>query len=134
MFRPAIQKLRTLILLSVFCITMAFISMFFKTIEYKKGYSYKVEAREVMSGALSQLKTEAEEIYSKKSSTALVNDETLDPINSGLIFYCDDSDGRLSSKLSTLNQIFQLCVDLFIQSGLVEGDNIASFYRFNARS
>ena len=126
MFRPAIQKLRTLILMSVFCVTMAFISMFFKTIEYKKGYTYKVEAREVMSGALSQLKIEAKEIYSKKSSTALVNDETLDPLNSGLIFYCDDSDGRLSSKLSTLNPNFSaLIVDLFIQSGLAEGDNIA---------
>ena len=126
MFRPAIQKLSTLMLMSVFCVVMAFISMYFKTTEYKKGYSYKVEAREVMSDALSQLKVEAEEIYNEESSSALVNDETLDPLNSGLIFYCDDSEGRLSSKLSTLNPNFSaLIVDLFIQSGLVEGDNIA---------
>ena len=126
MFRPAIQKLRTLILMSVFCVIMAFISMYFKTTEYKKGYNYKVEAREVMSGALSQLKVEAKEVYSGESSSAQVNDETLDPLNSGLIFYCDDSDGKLSSKLSTLNPNFSaLIVDLFIQSGLVEGDNIA---------
>ena len=126
MFRPSIQKLSTLMLMSVFCVVMAFISMYFKTTEYKKGYSYKVEAREVMSDALSELKVEAEKIYNEESSSALVNDETLDPLNSGLIFYCDDSDGRLSSKLSTLNPNFSaLIVDLFIQSGLKEGDNIA---------
>ena len=51
MFRPAIQKLRILILMSIFCVIMAFISIFFKTTEYKNGYSYKVEAREVMSAA-----------------------------------------------------------------------------------
>ena len=59
MFRPSIQKLSTLMLMSVFCVVMAFISMYFKTTEYKKGYSYKVEAREVMSDAFIWLASDA---------------------------------------------------------------------------
>ena len=101
MFRPAIQKLSTLLLMATFCVAMAFISMHFKTTEYKRGYSYKVQAKQIMSNALLALKDEADIIYEDKEVQPQINDATLDPLKSGLIFYCDDSEGKLSSKLST---------------------------------
>ena len=110
--------------MAFFCVVMAFISMHFKTVEYKKGYDYKIEAKKIMSGALNMLKEEADRIYD--GARPQINDATLDPLKSGLIFYCDDSEGKLSSKLSTLNPNFSaLIVDLFIDAGLEKGDDIA---------
>ena len=124
MFRPAIQKLSVLILMSIFCVAMAFFSIYFKTTEYKEGYEQKKNAVDIMSGALEALKDEADRIFDARRPQ--VNDIALDPLNSGLVFYCDDSEGKISSKLSVLNPNFAaLVVDLFLEAGLEEGDDIA---------
>ena len=131
LFRPAIQRLSTLVLMALFCVGMAFLSIFFKTIEYEKGYQYKKEASQIMSELLDSLKKEASKIYQDQNAEQIktnypVPDSTLDPIDSGLVFFCEGTEGALPSKLSTLNPNFAaLVVDLFLEAGLEEGDDIA---------
>ena len=42
MFRPAIQSLRVLLFMALFCSTMVFISIYFTTEDIKDGYEYKI--------------------------------------------------------------------------------------------
>ena len=142
MFRPAIQKLYILVLMAIFCILMTFIS-FNSQLDYQKPfYSQKVDASNYMFESLKILRSEYLSIPNQKYEDILgesfndrngnglydvgeeiINDKrsfsSLDPLQTGLVFYQDDLPGNPSSKLTTLNPSFAaFMVDLMIDAGI----------------
>ena len=119
MFRPAIQSLRILLFMALFCSTMVFISIYFTTEDIKDGYEYKIEAAKYMEKAMSKLKKFT-------TNEGKVVDSSYDPLKTGLVFFKDGLEGNLDSKLTTLNPNFAaLIVQFFLDAGLKEGDHIA---------
>jgi len=111
MFRPAIQKLNVLVLIALFCSIMVYIS--FNSIkDYRKPfYDTKVIASNLMFKALKSLRQD----YLDQGKTF----SSLDPLETGLVFYQDDLPGNPSSKLSTLNPNFAAyIVELMIDAGI----------------
>ena len=136
MFRPAIQKLYILISMAVFCIIMTIIS-YNSQLDYKKpNYDKKVQAANYMFESLKVLRQEYQAITVgvKNQNENLNNNDSvdgfkdpqierpfssLDPLETGLVFYQDDIPGNPSSKLTTLNPNFAaLIVDLMIEAGI----------------
>ena len=111
MFRPAIQKLNVLVLIPLFCSLMVYIS--FNSIrDYRKPfYDTKVIASNLMFKALKSLRQD----YLDQGKTF----SSLDPLETGLVFYQDDLPGNPSSKLTTLNPNFAAyIVELMIDAGI----------------
>lgn len=111
MFRPAIQKLNVLVLIALFCSLMVYIS--FNSIrDYRKPfYDTKVIASNLMFKALKSLRQD----YLDQGKTF----SSLDPLETGLVFYQDDLPGNPSSKLTTLNPNFAAyIVELMIDAGI----------------
>jgi len=135
MFRPAIQKLSSLILMAVFCVVMTIIS-YKSQLDYKKPhYDKKVQAANYMFESLKVLRQEYKDIptpiksqadQSNNGNVTDLNDieskrsfSSLDPLETGLVFYQDGLPGNPSSKLTTLNPNFAaLVVDLMIEAGV----------------
>ena len=116
MFRPAIQRLRVLLSMALFCATMVFISIYFTTEDIKDGYDYKITASKLMEESMKKIKKDDKEI-----------DSSYDPLETGMVYFKNGLEGNLDSKLTTLNPNFSaLLVDLFIKANLEEGDE--TFY------
>ena len=144
MFRPAIQKLYVLMLMAGFCIIMTLVS-FNSQLDYKKPhYNQKVKASNYMFDALKVLRNEylmipnqkydiGEEFEdSNKNGLYDIGEEfedgrpfsSLDPLETGLIFYQDGLAGNPSSKLTTLNPSFAaFVIDLMIEAGIEIPEN-----------
>tara|TARA_Y100001935_G_C17279168_1_gene496452 strand:- start:363 stop:1667 length:1305 start_codon:yes stop_codon:yes gene_type:complete len=144
-FRPAIQKLSVLIGMALFCILMVFFS-FNSLKDYKKSfYNQKVTASNYMFNAMKVLrssflnipnqKLDEGEVYIDSNNNKtydtgeeIINDgrpfSSLDPLETGLVFYQDDLAGNPTSKLSTLNPSFAaFIVDLMQKAGLKKISN-----------
>ena len=145
MFRPAIQKLSVLIGMALFCVLMVLFS--FKSLkDYKKSfYNQKVTASNYMFNAMKVLRSSFLKIPNKKLDEGevyidsnnnktydtveeIINDgrpfSSLDPLETGLVFYQDDLAGNPTSKLSTLNPSFAaFIVDLMQKAGLKKISN-----------
>jgi len=140
MFRPAIQKLYVLVLMAIFCIAMTVISLN-SQLDYKKPYyNEKVNASNHMFKALKILRSQYLKIPNQRYDNEedfidsngnglydvgedIINDRrpfsSLDPLETGLVFYQDDLPGNPSSKLTTLNPSFAaFVIDLMIDSGI----------------
>ena len=147
MFRPAIQKLYILVLMAIFCIVMTIIS-FNSQLDYQKPYyDQKVNASNHMFESLKILRNKYLDIPNQKyesdigenfidsnsnglydAGEDIINDgrpfSSLDPLETGLVFYQDDLPGNPSSKLTTLNPSFAaFVIDLMIDAGIETPDN-----------
>ena len=95
MFRPAIQRLSTLIFMALFCSAMVFFSIYFTTKDIKDGYAYKINAAQYMEKAMNKLKKFT-------TNEGKITDSSFDPLKTGLVFFKDGLEGNLDSKLTTL--------------------------------
>ena len=99
MFRPSIQKLHIIVLMAILCVAMAAISLNSKFIDKKDYYAEKAKATEYMQYGLDVLKSASKRIFKNNTSS-------FDPMDTGLIFFEDELEGSLNSKLTTLNPNF----------------------------
>ena len=123
MFRPVIQKTRTLIIMA--SINLLLIFWVFNSIVVEKSPSYdeKINAAKTMKNALSVLKD-----YVKEQEMPIFR--SIDPNMTGLIFKEESlirsSDGNLEDKQATLKPNFAaFMVDKLISAGVQNGDTIA---------
>ena len=113
MFRPSIQKLYVIVLMALFCIAMVAISLNSKFIDKKPYYVEKIKAAEYMQYGLDVLKSASIRIF--KNNT----ESLFDPMETGLVFFEDELEGNLNSKLTTLNPNFAaLIVELITKAGI----------------
>ena len=113
MFRPSIQKLYVIVLMALICVVMVAISLNSKFIDTKSYYSEKIKAAQYMQYGLEVLKSGSKRIFKNNSESLF------DPMETGLVFFEDELEGSLNSKLTTLNPNFAaLIVELITQSGI----------------
>ena len=121
MFRPSIQKLYVILLMALLCVAMLTISLNSKFTDKKDYYAEKVSAAEYMQYGLDVLKSASKRIFKNNSSS-------FDPMETGLIFFKDELEGNLNSKLTTLNPNFAaLVVDLITQAGIKPVDKDSDY-------
>ncbi len=112
MFRPSIQKLHIIVLMALLCVAMVAISLNSKFIDKKDYYYEKAKAAEYMQYGLDILKSASKRIFKNNTSS-------FDPMDTGLVFFEDELEGSLNSKLTTLNPNFAaLIVDFITDSGI----------------
>lgn len=123
MFRPVIQKTRTLIIMAVINLLLVFWVFNSIVIEKSTSYNEKLNAAKTMEMALSGLKD-----YVKENEMPLF--KSIDPNLTGLIFKEESlirsSGGNLEDKQATLKPNFAgFMVDKLIEAGVKNGDTIA---------
>ena len=143
MFRPAIQRLYILILMAVFCVLMVVIS-YNSQFDYEKPYynekvkasNYMFEGLKVLRESYSSLGNDKwdGEPFTDSNEDGIWNEgekfedtrpfSSLDPLETGMVFYQDGLDGDPSSKLTTLNPNFAaLVVELMVEAGIESPKN-----------
>ena len=123
MFRPVIQKTRTLIIMASINLLLVFWVFNSIVVEKSTSYNEKLTAAKTMKTALSSLKN-----YVKENDMPLFR--SIDPNLTGLIFKEESlirsSDGNLEDKQATLKPNFAaFMVEKLISAGINSGDTIA---------
>ena len=123
MFRPVIQKTRTLIVMASVNLLLVFWVFNSIVVEKSPSYDEKISAAKTMKKALSVLKE-----FVKEKEMPIYR--SIDPNMTGLIFKEESlirsSDGNLEDKQSTLKPNFAaLVINEFEKAGLQKGDTVA---------
>ena len=123
MFRPVIQKTRTLIVMATVNLLLVFWVFNSIVVEKSPSYDEKNSAAKTMKKALSVLKD-----FVKEQEMPIFR--SIDPNMTGLIFKEESlirsSDGNLEDKQSTLKPNFAaFMVDKLLTAGVQSGDSIA---------
>tara|TARA_A100000164_G_scaffold377903_1_gene418250 strand:- start:976 stop:2121 length:1146 start_codon:yes stop_codon:yes gene_type:complete len=123
MFRPVIQKTRTLILMALVNLILVFFVFNSILVEKSRSYNEKISAAKTMEKALIVLKD-----FVKEQEMPIFR--SIDPNMTGLIFKEESlirsSDGNLEDKQSTLKPNFAaFIVDKLLAAGVQRGDSIA---------
>jgi len=123
MFRPIIQKTRTLIIMASVNLLLVFWVFNSIVVEKSTSYNEKLNAANTMKTALSSLKK-----YIQENDMPIFR--SIDPNLTGLIFKEESlirsSDGNLEDKQATLKPNFAaFMVEKLISAGIKSGDTIA---------
>jgi poly-gamma-glutamate system protein len=123
MFRPVIQKTRTLVFMAIINLSLVFWVFNSTVVEKSINYEEKIIASKTMNKALKALKS-----YTIESNMQVF--KSIDPNLTGLIFKEESlirsSNGNLEDKQATLKPNFAgFMVDRLMEAGVERGDTVA---------
>ena len=125
-FKPVIQKTRTLVLMAIVNLLLVFWAFNSKVIDKSPGYNEKIEAANTMNKGLKIL-----EKYQREENNIDQPDNAIDPNGTRLIPKEESpirsANGKLLDKQAALKPNFAgIVVDLLIKAGLTKGDTVAA--------
>ncbi|NQU26821.1 MAG: poly-gamma-glutamate system protein [Candidatus Marinimicrobia bacterium] len=123
MFRPAIQKTRTLVLMAVICLISYSVAVLSKVVIISDTYEIKLNAARQMQAAMDYLKT-------IRMEESVIMDPENDPNETGIVgsqfSLITTDEGDLDAKLTTLDPNFAAAmIELLHQAQVSQGDTVA---------